>query len=104
MPILYITVLCLAIAGLVVLDHRYKLALFYDFQRAMLAIGVGMALFLAWDVIGIRQGIFFVGDSSFLTGLQIAPNLPVEELFFLFLLCYNALLLVRGGERIWPRT
>jgi hypothetical protein len=44
--------------------------------------------FLAWDLAGIGLGIFFRGETSFMTGVQLAPELPIEELFFLVLLCY----------------
>ena len=33
-------------------------------------------------------GVFFRGNAGLLTGLQFAPELPLEELFFLALLCY----------------
>jgi hypothetical protein len=36
----------------------------------------------------VSGGIFFRGETSFMTGLQIAPEIPVEEVFFLALLCY----------------
>ncbi len=35
-----------------------------------------------------------------MTGLLLAPDLPVEEAVFLTLLCYNALLVWRGAERV----
>jgi len=34
-----------------------------------------------------------------MTGLLLAPDLPVEEAVFLTLLCYNALLAWRGIDR-----
>jgi len=49
---------------------------------------VGVLFFLAWDLCGIGLGIFFRGETLFMTGLLLAPELPVEELFFLTLLCY----------------
>jgi ABC-type glycerol-3-phosphate transport system permease component len=33
-------------------------------------------------------GVFFRGETSFMTGLQVAPEVPLEEVFFLTLLCY----------------
>ena len=41
-----------------------------------------------WDLAGIGLGIFFRGEPGLLTGVQLAPELPLEELFFLALLCY----------------
>ncbi len=53
-----------------------------------------MILFLAWDGAGIGLGIFFRGETSHLTGLLVAPELPLEEIFFLFLLNYTTLTLL----------
>jgi len=52
-----------------------------------------------WDLIGIALGIFFRGDTANLSGLLLAPELPLEELFFLILLSYNALLVYLGFAR-----
>jgi hypothetical protein len=49
---------------------------------------VGLVFFLVWDLQGIRLGIFFRGETTFMTGWQWAPELPLEEPFFLLLLCY----------------
>ena len=51
-------------------------------------LAVGLVFFLVWDLQGIRLGIFFRGETSFMTGWQWAPELPLEEPFFLLLLCY----------------
>jgi lycopene cyclase domain-containing protein len=49
---------------------------------------LGVLFFLAWDLSGIGLGIFFRGETPFMTGVVIAPELPIEEVFFLTLLCY----------------
>jgi lycopene cyclase domain-containing protein len=66
-----------------------------DAKASALAIGIGVAVFLVWDIIGIALGIFFRGNAPHLSGLLMGPELPVEELFFLILLCYNTLLVYR---------
>ena len=38
-----------------------------------------------------------------MTGMQLAPELPLEELFFLALLCYLTMNLVRAGARAHRR-
>ena len=53
---------------------------------------------VAWDVAGIGAGIFFRGNPGLLTGVLIAPELPLEEVFFLALLCYLTMN-VYGGLR-----
>ena len=89
----YLAVLLVSLAGLGLLDWRYRLALFADARRTLATVGIGVAAFLAWDLAGVGLGIFFRGDSRYLTGIQVAPEVPLEELFFLALLVYQTLLL-----------
>lgn len=96
----YLGALLLALGGLAVIDHRWRLA-FWDRPRtAALCVGIGVVGFLLWDVAGLLLGIFARGESPHMTGLLLAPDLPVEEAVFLTLLCYNALLAWRGLDRV----
>jgi len=102
----YLGALALSLGGLAVLDHRFRLAFWADAGRTAITLVVGVLFFLAWDVAGLALGIFARGDSPHMTGLQLAPELPVEEAVFLTLLCYNTLLVwryldlrVRGKDR-----
>jgi lycopene cyclase domain-containing protein len=85
---LYLIGLLVALTGMVVLDLRFRLFFGAAPVRAAVTLVLGVAFFLAWDAAGIGLGIFFRGTSSLLVGLQLAPELPVEELLFLTLLCY----------------
>lgn len=85
---LYLIGLLVALAGMVVLDLRFRLFFGAAPLRAALTLVIGVAFFLAWDAAGIGLGIFFRGTTSLLVGVQLAPELPLEELFFLTLLCY----------------
>lgn len=91
MGLLYLLALLVSITGMVVLDRRFTLFFFRDARRASIVLAAGLVFFIAWDLAGIGFGIFFRGETSFMTGLQLAPELPVEELFFLTLLCYLAM-------------
>jgi lycopene cyclase domain-containing protein len=91
MSLLYLLALLVALAGMVVLDRRFRLFFWRSVRRASVVLVVGVVFFLVWDLSGIGLGIFFRGETSFMTGLQVAPELPVEELFFLTLLCYLAM-------------
>ncbi len=91
MSLLYLLALLVALAGMVVLDRRFRLFFWRSARRAAAVLVVGIAFFVGWDLSGIGLGIFFRGETSFMTGLQVAPELPVEELFFLTLLCYLAM-------------
>ncbi|MBN0039311.1 lycopene cyclase domain-containing protein [Cellulosimicrobium cellulans] len=96
----YLGALVVALGGLAVLDRRFRLAFWADRRRAALTVGLGVVGFLLWDVAGLALGIFARGESPWMTGLLLAPDLPVEEAVFLTLLCYNALLVWRGAERV----
>lgn len=88
MGLLYLLALLIALTGMVLLDRRFTLFFWVSWRRALAVLLVGVAFFVVWDLAGIGLGIFFRGETSFMTGLQVAPELPVEELFFLTLLCY----------------
>lgn len=84
----YLAALAISIAGMVALDWRHKLFFWRDRRRASIVLITGVIFFLIWDLFGIGLGIFFRGSGEFMTGLLIAPELPIEEVFFLTLLCY----------------
>lgn len=74
--------------------------MFYrDWLAGTVAILTGVAFFLMWDLFGIASGIFFRGETIGLTGLLIAPELPLEEVFFLTVLCYTTLQVFLGLGR-----
>lgn len=101
---LYLTALLVSLTGLAVLDYRYKLAFWVDKKRTGLTIGLGVLIFTVWDFAGIGLGIFFHGGSPFTLPFRLFPEYPIEELFFLTLLCYVTLLIYQAGARRWPRT
>jgi len=86
--LLYLLALLIALTGMVVLDHRFRLFFWRDARRAAIVLAAGLVFFLVWDLAGVGGGIFFRGETPFMTGLQIAPEVPLEEVFFLTLLCY----------------
>ncbi|HEX4400540.1 MAG TPA: lycopene cyclase domain-containing protein [Galbitalea sp.] len=88
MSFLYLGALLVALAGMVALDRRFRLFFWRSARRAVIVIAVGLAFLLVWDLQGIRLGIFFRGETTFTTGWQWVPQLPLEEPFFLLLLCY----------------
>lgn len=100
---LYLIALVVSIAGLATLDWRHKVAFWHDTKRSALTIGAAVAIFVIWDGLGIAFGIFFHGGSRYALPYRIAPEFPVEELFFLVLLCYTTLMIYRGASR-WRHT
>jgi len=87
----YLAILLFSIAGMGIIDARYKLVFFLDYKSAAKSIAIVMTLLLAIDVIGINLDIFST-NPDYVTGIFIgSENLPLEEFFFLFLLCYFTL-------------
>ena len=92
MPGAYLIALLVSLAGVTAADYRWRIALFQNPKRTLATLGLGVAAFLVWDLAGIGLGIFFKGHSSLLLGIDVLPQVPLEELFFLTLLCYTLLL------------
>lgn len=92
MQFFYLASLLIAIFGMVMIDRRYGLAFFYDWKRTATVLSIAMIVFVAWDLGGIALGIFSKGDSLFSLDFELLPELPIEELFFLFLLNYLSIL------------
>jgi len=96
----YLTSLTLSLVGLGLIDRRHRLALFAgEVRRTLITVAVGVGFFLYWDVVGIAQGVFFRGAGPYQTGVLIGEELPLEEVFFLTLLCYVLLLSYLGITR-----
>jgi lycopene cyclase domain-containing protein len=95
MQFAYLSALILSLIGLSLADYRYKLAFFYDKQRTFFSLCLGVLFFLVWDIAGVVFDIFYVGSGRYLTGIRVLPEVPIEELFFLTLLCYTSLLVWR---------
>ena len=100
MGILYLAALLVSLTGMVVLDRRFRLFFFDRPRRAAVVLVTGVLFFVLWDLFGIGLGIFFRGETSFMTGVQLAPELPLEEIFFLTLLCYLTMNTFRGAQRL----
>ena len=88
----YLVILILSLVGLYLLDRTHKLAFTADPKRALLSMVPAFVVFLIWDIAGIALGIFFRGNNTLLTDIQIFPEFPLEEIFFLMLLCYSTLI------------
>jgi len=98
----YLTALVLSLVGLGLIDRRQQLALFAgEVKRTLLTVAIGVGFFLYWDVVGIAQGVFFRGAGPYQTGVLIGEELPLEEVFFLTLLCYVLLLSYLATVRWW---
>lgn len=93
---LYLLCLLVGIGGLLVIDQKCKLAFWRDAKRTVLTVGTAIAIFVLWDFFGIFLGIFFHGGSAYSLPFRLAPEFPIEEIVFLFLLTYSALIVYHG--------
>lgn len=97
---IYLACLIVSILGLVAIDYRYKLALSVQPRRTLKTLGITVAIFVVWDLLGIALGIFSHGNSQYSLPLRLLPEFPLEELFFLLLLTYFSLLIYRKVSKI----
>lgn len=91
MSLVYLAALTISLTGQIILDRRFRLTFWRDPWKASWTMGLGIAFFLVWDLFGIRLGIFFRGTTDLMTGVLLSPELPLEEPFFLALMCYVTL-------------
>lgn len=103
MTSLYLGLLVFSLAGLALLDWHRRLAFWADARRTGVLVLVSVVLFLVWDTVGIALGIFARGDVDVMTGIELWPEMPLEEPVFLTLLVYVTLLVwrlvgTRGGD------
>ena len=97
---LYLAAIVGSMIGMGLIDFRFKVALFGGAAKRTLAIVAGgVVFFLAWDVVGIACGVFFRGHSTKYVGIELIPELPLEEVFFLAFLCYLTIVIWRIAWR-----
>ncbi|WP_420113118.1 lycopene cyclase domain-containing protein [Pseudactinotalea sp.] len=103
MSIAYLLVLVVLLGCMALIDHRWRLVFWHDARRAALTMAIGLAFFVVWDLAGIGLGIFFRAENDLMTGILLAPELPLEEIFFLAFLCYQTLVLYTLARRLLGR-
>ena len=96
---LYLSMLLVSLLCLLLVDYRFKLAFFVNKKATIITLFFSVIVFVVWDLIGIKLGIFFEGNTSFLSDINIVKNLPIEEIFFLTLLCYTTLILMNWMKK-----
>jgi lycopene cyclase domain-containing protein len=80
---------------MVAIDRRFRVFFWKDARAATAVMVTGLLFFACWDLLGIHFGVFFRGQSTpMMTGILIAPQLPLEEPFFLAFLCYLTMNLI----------
>lgn len=104
MNVVYLACLVVSFICVLTVDLRFRLFLGRSVRDGAIVLAAGVAFFLIWDLFGIGLGIFARGDGPFMTGILLAPELPIEEPIFLLFLCEVTMVLVLGAERMLRRS
>ena len=99
MSFLYLGGILLSAIGVGLIDARWRLALFARPRRALVAVFGTALMLLLIDLVGIATGNFLLGASSWMTGVEVLPHLPIEELAFVVFLSYVSLVAVTASSR-----
>jgi len=100
MSVVYLGALAVSLGGMLILDRRFRLFYWRDRRAAIIVTIVGVLVLLAADVAGIALGIFFRGHAEVFTGIMLGPELPIEEVFFLWLLVLCTMDAYGGARRL----
>ncbi|AZA10528.1 lycopene cyclase domain-containing protein [Corynebacterium gerontici] len=84
----YLLFLLFSLGSMVLCDWRWKLNFFRAPRRSAVILLALLAMLLCWDALGIATGTFYRGDSPYMLGIELAPEMPVEEPIFLCFLVY----------------
>jgi lycopene cyclase domain-containing protein len=99
----YALILCISLAGLILIDRRWHLVVFRTGSAAkkatLMTLAITTGFFLIWDIAGICLGIFFTNPRYTLGINLLTPNLPIEEVLFLILLVYSILIINASTSR-----
>ncbi|MGO3795971.1 MAG: lycopene cyclase domain-containing protein [Pauljensenia sp.] len=97
-------------ACMLLVDRRWRLAIFRSPRPTLVTIALCVALLLLWDLAGIGSGIFLRGEGPWQTGWLLASELPVEEVLFLAFLSHLTLVVdaavtrLLGADDRWARV
>lgn len=104
---LYLAALLVPAGCMGLLDRRFRLVLWRQPRSSARALGlvltIGIGFFLLWDLAAIASGHYRTGQSPLMTGIEILPDLPLEELVFVSFLAYTTLVLRGLLSRAMPR-
>lgn len=103
MSFVYLAILLVSLGGMVLIDRRWRLSFWRDARRAGWSLAAGVALLLIADLVGIALGVFYRSSTWAMTGVLLAPELPLEELFFLAFLVYLTMNLLAAFTRVRDR-
>jgi lycopene cyclase domain-containing protein len=101
--LVYLLSLVGVLTCMALVDRRWRLFFWADARRASVVFVAGFAFFLVWDLAALDLELYERGRSGLMTGIEVAPDLPVEELFFVAFLPYLTMVL-HGLARLLVRA
>ena len=100
MSYLYLVGLLLSAVCMLLIDRRFRLFFFADPRVAAVVTLLGVVFFLLWDFAGVGLGIFLMGQSRYLTGVVLGPEMPLEEPVFLMFLSMCTMIIYTGAAKL----
>ena len=100
MSFAYLLALGVSAAGMLIIDRRFRLVFWDAPWRAAAVIAIGALAFFTWDMVAIANDFYYLGSSPHMTGWEIAPELPIEEVAFILFFCHISLVFYRGAHRL----
>ncbi|WP_166848604.1 lycopene cyclase domain-containing protein [Isoptericola sp. BMS4] len=100
---LYLACLLVSVAGTAAVDRRWRLFAFATPRRAAVTVACGVVFFLLADLAAIALGFYGRGGGAALSGIEVLPHLPIEEVVFVTFLCYLTMVLWGVAERFGAR-
>jgi len=100
---LYLGLLLLSIGSMLLLDWRHRLFFWKNVKAAATVTTISVVALLAADAAGIATGVFLRGDTSIDTGIVLAPEMPLEEPFFLVFLTLLTAVTFTGALKVIER-
>ncbi|MBN9152430.1 MAG: lycopene cyclase domain-containing protein [Microbacterium sp.] len=94
MSVAYLGILVVLLGCMTALDARLRLFFWRDALAATVVMVCGVGVLLLTDLVGIALGIFSRAPTRAMTGIVLAPELPLEEPVFLAFLVYVTMNLV----------
>lgn len=101
--LIYLGALLLSTGCMLLIDWRHRLFFWRNPAAAALVTAAGVAFLLVWDAAGIASGVFFHGEPLVDTGIMLAPEMTLEEPFFLTFLVLFTMIVYTGGMRLLTR-
>ena len=102
MSLVYLATVVVSGLCMALVDYRWRLALFDRPLPTAIVVAAGSVLFLAWDLVAIASGMYVRGESPAMTGIELLPELPLEEIAFIVFLSYLTCVLHGLFSRLLP--